>query len=300
MNTILFRGKKVSQQEIELIGKIATNFPNLSRMELANTICELIDWRRPNGSLKSRECLDLLELLASKNSLKLPPLRRTKPRGCKTTIPQTTRTDPVHHINGTLKQFDKITLSLVKEKDEHLLWRELIGQHHYRGFAVPYGAHLRYFIQLEKPNLQILGCLQFSSPAWRLAARDQWIGWDDTIRRNNLQSIVNNSRFLILPWVKIRYLASYVLSIAARRIVKDWQAAYAVRPLLLETMVDTTRFSGTSYRAANWIPVGRTSGRGRMDKHHLRQGEAPKLIFLYPLMRNPKVRLALDKSLQSP
>ena len=300
MNTILFRGKKVSQQEIELIGKTATNFPNLSRMELANTICELIDWRRPNGSLKSRECLDFLELLASKNSLKLPPLRRTKPRGCKTTIPQKTRTEPVYHINGTLKQFEKITLSLVKEKDDHLLWRELIGQHHYRGFAVPYGAHLRYFIQLEKPKLQILGCLQFSSPAWRLTARDQWIGWDDTIRRNNLQSIVNNSRFLILPWVKIRFLASHILSIAARRIVKDWHAAYAVRPLLLETMVDTTRFSGTSYRAANWIPVGITSGRGRMDKHHLRHGEAPKLIFLYPLTPNPKIRLGLDKSLQSP
>ncbi|MDX2504266.1 MAG: DUF4338 domain-containing protein [Gammaproteobacteria bacterium] len=298
--SILFCGKKVSHQDIELICKTITTFSSLSRMELANTICELVDWRRSNGKLKSRECLDFLERLAFQQSLRLPSLQRTKPRGKKTSIPQTIDAKSAHSIQGSLKQFDNITLSLVKDKKDHLLWRKLIGQHHYRGFTVPYGAHLRYFIRLGKPHFQILGCLQFSSPAWRLAARDQWIGWDDTTRQNNLQCIVNNSRFLILPWVNIRYLASYILSIAARTVVKDWQTAYAIRPLLLETMVDTTRFSGTSYRAANWIPVGVTSGRGRMDKKHLRHGEEPKLILLYPLTRHSKVQLGLNRTLFSP
>jgi hypothetical protein len=140
---------------------------------------------------------------------------------------------------------------------------------------------LRYFIETSEGT--ILGSFQFSSPAWKMAPRDKWIGWSDEERKRNLQKIINNSRFLILPWVQIKNLASSVLSLAARQIPKDWQVCYNYQPVLLETLVHKSRFKGTCYRAANWIHVGTTTGRGRMDRYSRRKGMAPKEIYLYPL-----------------
>lgn len=128
--------------------------------------------------------------------------------------------------------------------------------------------------------------MQFSSPAWRMAVRDQWIGWDDDRRGQNLQRIVNNSRFLILPAVRVKNLASTVLAQACRVVPSDWEQQYGIRPVLMETLVDTSRFTGTCYRAANWIHAGSTSGRGRMDRGHIRGGEAPKAVFLWPLAKD--------------
>jgi hypothetical protein len=133
--------------------------------------------------------------------------------------------------------------------------------------------------------------MQFSSPAWRMKARDQWIGWDDTTRSRNLQRVVTNSRFLILPWVHIQNLASTVLSLALRRLVIDWEQRYGVRPLLVETLVDPGRFTGGCYLAANWIALGGTAGRGRMDREHQRHGAAPKKLLVYPLHRDAARRL---------
>jgi hypothetical protein len=124
-----------------------------------------------------------------------------------------------------------------------------------------------------------------------MAVRDRWIGWDDATRAGNLQQVVNNSRFLILPWVRVKNLASAVLSVAARRLVEDWRRRYAVAPVLMETLVDPARFSGTCYRAANWICLGCTAGRGRMDRHKARLGAAPKLVLIYPLVRDAAARL---------
>ena len=132
----------------------------------------------------------------------------------------------------------------------------------------------------------MVGCIQLSSPAWRMAARDRWIGWDDAARTRQLQRIVNNSRFLLFPFVQITNLASHVLSLLSRCVVRDWQASYRIRPVLLETLVDTQRFTGGCYRAANWIELGQTSGRGRQDRGHERHGSAPKTLFVYPLHRH--------------
>jgi hypothetical protein len=146
-------------------------------------------------------------------------------------------------------------------------------------------------VSTSGPQAQLLGCLQFSSPAWRLGVRDRWIGWDDRQRARALQRIVCNTRFLLLPWVQVHNLASAVLGRAARCLVGDWQASYAVRPLLLETLVDTARFAGTCYRAANWLELGTSSGRGRMDREHQRHAYAPKAVFVYPLARDVRRRL---------
>jgi hypothetical protein len=190
-------------------------------------------------------------------------------------------------------------LTRVETPEQHRLWRELVGRYHYQGHAVAFGAQLRYLLGVSRLQPQVVGCLQFSSPAWRLAARDRWIGWDDAQRARALQCIVNNSRFLVLPWVRVRNLASAALACATRRLVADWQATYAVRPLLLETLVDTARFAGTCYRAANWLGLGTTSGRGRMDRAHQRHAKAPKTVFVYPLAHDVRRRLQQADSVQA-
>lgn len=158
------------------------------------------------------------------------------------------------------------------------------------GHKIPFGAHLRYLIRSAQG---VIGSLQYSSPARRLKPRDQWIGWSDSIRKERLQQIVCNSRFLILPWVNVPNLASHILAKLARQIATDWYTSYRVEPLLLESMVDPARFHGTYYRAANWIEVGESSGRGRNDINHQRHGERPKRIWLYPLQNKAQQMLAM-------
>ena len=144
----------------------------------------------------------------------------------------------------------------------------------------------------EIGNAPVVGCLQFSSPAWRMAVRDRWVGWDDRTRARNLQRVVNNSRFLLLPWVAVKNLASAVLARGLSQLVVDWPRHYHVEPWLMETLVDPVRHHGGCYRAANWVAVGATSGRGRMDRHGRRGGEAPKTVLVYhPVVRNAQRRL---------
>jgi hypothetical protein len=188
-------------------------------------------------------------------------------------------------------EFGPVLLEAVSTAEQRLLFRELVGRHHYLGHAVPFGAQLRYLAYVSRPARLVVGCVQFWSPAWRMAARDRFIGWDDATRRRNLQRVVNNSRFLILPWVRIRNLASTVLSLATRRLGGNWSERYGVEPLLAETLVDPKRYTGHCYRAANWVVLGETAGRGRMDREHAREGAAPKLVFVYPLIRDAARRL---------
>jgi hypothetical protein len=260
---------------------------------LAATVCQRLDWRRPNGRLKTRECRDVLEQLADRGQLVLPALRATgRPRGAPTAVPHTPQGDPQAPITGPLRRLQPIALQRVQHHAERALWRELIGRYHYLGHRSAYGASLRYLITTHAHTPNILGCLQFSSPAWRMAARDGWIGWDNDARAYHLPRVINNSRFLILPWVTVPHLASHVLGRAMRYIAGDWHAAYGLRPWLVETLVDTRRFAGTCYRAANWIELGVTTVRGRNDRYHEHHGAAPKRIFVYALRSNARRALA--------
>jgi len=289
--SLIFKGREFSAEEVALIGDVVRRFAGLSRQELANTACELLDWRRPNGRLKTWECEDLLDALASAGRLQLPPLRTGRPRGTRTSVPRTERGDPKDPLHGTLSEVAPVSLRRVDGDADRRFWRELVGRYHYLGHAVPFGAHLRWFIEVARPAPRVVGCVQASSPAWKLAARDRWIGWSDVRRREALQHVVDNSRFLILPWVEVRFLASAVLALLARELPARWEAAYGLRPLLLETFVDVARFPGTCYRAANWIELGLTQGRGRMDRRKQRQGACPKAVFVYPLVRRARERL---------
>lgn len=294
MNTpvaITFAGRRFSTDELTLMRQAARDYAPLGVTEIARTLCEWLDWKRPNGRLKNHECRRLLERLRQEGLLTLPSLRNSGKRGPR--VPALSAiSDPQPPIQSAIADLEPLTVRLI-EDSERRLFRQLIQRYHYLGYHVPVGANLRYFI--ESGNRHVLAALQWTSPAWTMAARDQWIGWNSKQRVRNLQDIVNNSRFLILPWVQVKGLASTILARAARQVPIDWQHHYGYNPVLLETLVDSSRFRGTCYRAANWICLGETRGRGRMDRHHEAQ-QSTKLIFVLPLHRDCRAILCAAKS----
>ena len=287
----MFCGRRFDAEEIALIGEVVSRFGALSRTELANTVCELLEWKRPNGRLKSWECVDFLEELESQGLLGLPEKRARRPRGSRTRIPVTARGEPGAMVSGSVEEFWPVRLERVQGPEQRELFRELIGRYHYLGHAMPFGAHVRYLVSVSRPEPTVVGCVQFSSAAWRMSARERWIGWEEHRRRERLQHVVNQSRFLIVPWVRVKNLASTILSQSVRRVRQDWREDFGVEPWLAETLVDSARYSGVCYRAANWILVGTTSGRGRMDRGHQRHGAQPKSVWVYPLSRDARQRL---------
>ena len=289
--TTRFSGRAFSAREMTLIREVVRDCPGLSRMELARTVCELLRWRRANGRLKARECREFLERLDAEGALVLPDKRLGRVPGSVTRVPRTAAGEPGCALVGSVRDIEPLVVEPVREPAERLLFRELVGRYHYLGHTVPFGAHLRYLVFASRPRRAVVGCLQFSSPAWRMAARDGWVGWDDATRARNLQHVVNNSRFLLLPWVGVKNLASAVLSRGLGHLMADWPRRYGLEPWLVETLVDPSRHHGGSYRAANWVALGATTGRGRMDRYGRRAGEAPKTVLVYPLVRDAKRRL---------
>jgi len=277
-----FCGQVVTKAQLKDIMEIIETFPNLSRTELAHTVCELFSWTRPTGKLKGVECRQFLERLDAKGLIRLPVIRQQAPKKSKPKISKTRQTDFQPINSAKLKALSPILLTRVKTKEQRQLWYQYIDRYHYLRYHLPFGAQLRYFIQSGATDT-LLGCFQFSSPAWMMMPRDQWISWDHEQRQRNLQKIVNNSRFLIFPWVQVKNLASKALALAVKTIPDDWEQSYGYRPVLMESLVDEKRFKGTCYKAANWHYVGKTTGRGRMDKGNKRHGVAIKAIYLYPL-----------------
>lgn len=287
---VIFKGRCFGVDDLRLIEEVVGRFPRLSRQELANTICELVDWRRANEGLKTWEAKELLEVLERAGRLRLPPLRSGRPRGSQTKVTLTARGAEQPRLCAALADLEPIRLRRVTTALERGLWRELVERYHPEGHRVPFGAHLRYLVEATRPSPAVVACLQLSSPAWKMSVRDLWIGWSDQARRRDLQRIVNHSRFLILPWVEVPHLASHVLALMARSFPPEWEQAYGIRPVLLETLVEEGR-AGTCYRAANWTPLGPTTGRGRMDRHHRREGLAIKEVWVYPLRPRARERL---------
>jgi hypothetical protein len=287
-----FCGQPLSNQQIELIRQITREFRSLALTELAHTVCELLEWKRPNGGLKSRECYLFLQALQQRGWLPwLPPPKPHARRPHQTAV--SAASDPQPPCTGSLHEWLPVEVERIEQAADRQLFQQYLHRYHYLGYRVPYGAQLRYFVRSrreDQPPARILACLLFTSAAWKMAPRDRYIGWEETARPAGLTRIVNNSRFLILPWVRIRNLASHVLSLAAAAVERDWPVHYGAEPVLLETLVDRTRYAGTCYRAANWISVGLTQGRGRMDRSGQVEGER-KEIFVYPLRRDWRPQL---------
>ena len=284
-------GRTFSASEIALIREVVATCRGLSRKELANTISELVGWTRSNGLLKEAECLKLLARLEAAGLLRLPAKQVTRPVGSTTSIPHTQEGEPGGPLSGRVESFAPVTVEPVGDSEARQRFRELIDRYHPLGYKVPYGAHLEYRVCISQPEPTVVGCLQFSSAAWRIEVRDRWIGWDDATRARHLALLVNNSRFLLLPWVHLKNLATATLARVLRRLAEDWQTQYGVTPLMVETFVDREQYRGTCYRAANWLELGETSGRGRDDRQHQRHGARPKRVFVYLLRRDARARL---------
>ncbi len=288
--SLTFRGRTFGNGELELMRQTAREFSALGVTEIARTVCELLEWKRPRGGLKNHECRQLLERLQAEGFLELPAVRKLGGRGPRRADVSGSCCEPAL-VECSASECEPIELVLVEGPAESRRWREQVERYHYLGCRVPFGAHLRYWVRHREREL---ACLLWTSPAWKMQARDEWIGWSDEQRRHNLQSIVNNGRFLILPWVHVKGLARKILARSARQMPRDWETRYGCRPLLLETLVDAARFRGTCYRAANWIQVGQTAGRGRMDREHTAPAQAVKDIYVYPLARDARQQLCRD------
>lgn len=274
-------GRHFTTQEIQDIQETVRVFSRLSWSELVLTICEHLSWVTPAGRSKVDSCAKALKKLAALGLLRLPALRPC--RKSKRAITFGARTDPEKEWVGTVRDFAPIRVEPLLDKEERDLWNEYVERYHVLGYKRPFGAHQRYFI-LERSGRR-LGCLLFASSAWALSVRDEWIGWSERDRAQRLNWVVANTRFMIFPWVKVRNLASKALSLVAARIRQDWQDRYDYAPVLLETFVEPAHYRGTCYQAANWIQLGLTAGRGRMDRH-TRYLSTPKLIYVYPLVQD--------------
>jgi hypothetical protein len=283
-------GRTFGAGELELMRQSAQEFSALGVTEIARTVCELLEWKRPSGVLKNHECRQLLERLQAEGFLELPEVRRLGGRGPRRVDLSGACSEPAPVVCAA-SECEPLELKLVDGKADSRRWREQMERYHYLGYRVPFGANLRYWVRHGEREL---ACLLWTSPAWKMRSRDVWIGWNDEQRRRNLQAIVNHGRFLILPWVRVKGLASKILALSARQIPRDWEIRYGCRPLLLETLVDVARFRGTCYRAANWTHVGQTAGRGRMDREHKAHGQAVKDIYIYPLVSGARQRLCGD------
>jgi hypothetical protein len=262
----------------------------LTRTGLSREVCQWQDWRAPNGRLREMTCrLALLEL--ERRGEVVLPERRSAVRTTMATQRWPGINDrPLRGELADLGAIELVTVSAERDRELSGLWNDLIAGYHYLGYRPLVGAQKRYLIASE--HYGTLGALGFSAAARRVAVRDRWIGWSDELRAEHLARIVCNSRFLILPWVEVRHLASRVLGLAARRLRADWKRAYGYAPVLLETFVEQGRFAGTCYRAANWVHLGHTSGRGRQDCRHARALER-KEVFAYPLCERWREQLGV-------
>ena len=273
-------GRRFTRKQLERVRETVRAFGSLSRNELALTLCEHLDWKTPGGSLKIQSCLQLLDTLEAEGVIVAPSKRVRKAQVRR--VPAFDEHPASPPVQGPLDGVTPVSLRLVRTQEDRERWKAYLQTYHYLGYRHPFGAHLGYFIVSESRQ-QELGCLVFSASAsWALAPRDQWIGWGEEQRKKALSLILSNDRFLIFPWVEVPHLASHALSLATKRIADDWVRAYGYRPVLIETFVDPTRYTGACYRAANWQCVGQTQGRGRDDRRHEHR-ETKKDIFVYPL-----------------
>jgi len=288
-----FSGRAFSLEDIEQIKWMRKTYKHLSESELASTICESIGWLTPSGMPKTVQCVQYLRLLGSEGEINLPESqsrvgkvsenRKTKAAERAAKLPEIA--DEIREISGA-------SLEIAEPGMRLQLLRAYMKRYHILGDGMVFGDRLYYFITDE--GKRELGCMRFSASSWALEDRERWIGWDSKQRKERLFLIVNQSRFLIFPWVRVKNLASKVLAMAARRIPSDWLSRYCYEPVLLETFVERERFKGTSYKAANWELIGETKGRGRngrKNEHTL----SVKDIYMYPLRRDFRAVLKGEK-----
>ena len=280
-----YQGRTWTNEDIERIRALIAASPTARRAELARRLCEAFDWRRQNGEPKLMSSRLTMLKMYRDGVIKLPPplyVRRLPRRDF-----TSTQSDPLAPAELAIESLSELKVELVARGKALDLWNEFISRYHYLGYTRIVGAQLRYFIVADG---RVLGVMGFGGAAWKVAPRDLFIGWTASERENRLHLIVNQTRFLILPWIRCQNLATKALSLVQKRLPTDWQGRYGYRPVLMETFVDVTRFRGTCYKAGNWHMVGLTQGRSKYDRFNAKD-KPPKSIWLMPLLRDFRTAL---------
>jgi hypothetical protein len=280
---LILRRRRVGPEDLDLIRRLIAEEGQRGRSHISNRLCELWDWRQANGLFRQIACRDLLRQLHAKGLIALPPeLTKGRRQGYtnRFQLPDLFSSIP---LEGALNRLGpRITLQRVQSRPQRQLFNGLIGSYHYVGYQQPTGAQLKYLAFFED---RPIACLSFGPAAYKVAARDQFLGWTVAQRQQRLPWLVNNDRFLILPFVRIPRLASWLLSRCLRRLRTDWQQVYQHDLALAETFIEENRFEGTCYAAANWLCLGKTQGRGRNDRFN--EASLPiKTIWVYPLRKD--------------
>lgn len=275
------RSRTIDQGDLRAIRDIVAQNWTEGRTAISRILCRHWNWRQESGLLKDMACRALLLYLEKKGEIELPPRQNENFRFPRK-APSNIDSYDTSETRGRISDFGSLTIRMVRFNPDEALWDHLVDKYHYLARPWIVGSYLKYIAYLgDRP----VACLGWGSAAWKVACRDRLIGWSAATRQKNLNKVIDNVRFLILPWVHIEHLASKVLSANIRTLKRDWLHFYREPALLLETFVDTEKFSGTCYRAANWIFAGKTKGRGKYDTN-TRYLSSVKAVFLYPLTRN--------------
>jgi hypothetical protein len=282
-----YRGRVVTETDAAFLRELIGRNPTASRRAISRLACQAWNWVQSNGVLRDMVCRGLLLALHRSGHIALPAPRRVNPPALgrrRHPAPVYLEADP---IRSGLAELLPLTLRQVRRTEQERTFNGLIEAYHYLGYTQPVGEHLKYLVS---SGGRLLACLAWSSAPRHLGPRDRFIGWSAEQRRRNLRLLAYNPRFLILPWVQVPHLASHILGRMARMLAGEWQRLYGHDVVFLETFVDPARYPGTCYRAANWIVLGRTTGRGKDDLTH--QANRPiKEILGYPLCRDFRRRL---------
>ena len=277
----IYCGREFSPEDIQTIKLLMEQNPSLKRRPLSRKVCERLGWLKPNGELKDMTCRVAMLRMHCDAVITLPPAQsrgvRVKPH-----FPPTTATDPQTPLLQPVHELGALTLCPITDTASSRLWNEYIARYHYLGYTPMSGSQMRYNVFAGDRQVALLS---FGASAWKLAGRERFIGWQEPARLKNLQLVVNNARFLILPWIQSKGLASKILSKIARQLPLDWHRRYGYSPVLFETFVESQRHRGTCYKAANWTHVGQTTGRGKKSAVH-HQIIPIKDIWLYPLRKD--------------
>jgi hypothetical protein len=286
--TRILQGRPISDQEVEQIRRLIAEHPQAHRRRLSQLLCAAWDWKNERGQSKDMAARSLMLKLQALGWITLPPVRRpatNAQRGQR--LPSVPAPGP--RWEGSLASLRPLKLELILPEAKHRdLFHGLLAHYHYLGYRGPTGENLQYLAW--SATGQALACLVFDAAAWKVAARDRWLQWEANDRSALLRRITNNSRFLIVPWIRVAHLSSHLLALATQRVVEDWPKKYGHGIDLIETFVQQDRFTGASYRAANWIYLGETQGRSRNDPDRTVQVPV-KDLYVYPLSRFYRQRL---------
>lgn len=286
---VILQGRPIGAAELAQVRGLLATHPEASRFELSRLLARAWAWRSPTGQLKDMAARSLLLKLEQRGWVRLPAVRRASPnrmRHKRAPAPPPSW-GPLETELGDLQPLQIEELS--QAPAEQPLFESLLHHDHYLGYTSAVGMNLKYLVRDRQGRP--VACALFGSAAWRCAVRDRWLGWDAATRARALQRVTNNTRFLIVPGVRVPHLASHVLGQRTRRLRADWQRKYGAPLSVVETFVDRSRFAGTCYRAANWIGLGTTAGRTRQDRFH-RLRVAPKAVYVYPLVAHFREELA--------